>query len=108
MDTVTQVDLSQLPEEDGLEIEQRQAKVDCEPLEIAVLTSGKLLIMPESVYADFPGVKGFAVTREGERIVLTPLKPAKVTLEDIQQRIADLGITEQDVADAVQWARGRR
>lgn len=46
MDTVTQVDLSQLPEENDSEIEQRQAKVDCEPLEIAVLTSGKLLIMP--------------------------------------------------------------
>ena len=108
MDTVTRVDLSQLPEENDSEIEQRQAKGDCEPPEIAVLTSGRLLVMPESVYADFPGVKGFAVTREGERIVLTPIKPAKVTLEDIQQHVADLGITEQDVADAVQWARGRR
>ena len=107
MDSVGRGDLAGVVE-DGLEMDQAQAAGAGEAPEIAVLTSAQLLVMPAWVYADFPGVKGFAVTREGERIVLTPIKPAKVTLEDIQQHIAELGITEEDVAEAVQWARGRR
>ena len=85
-----------------------QTSENCEPPVIAILTSGKVLIIPESVYADFPGVKGFTVAREAGRIILTPIPPEPVALEEIQQHLAAQGLTEQDIADAVKWARGQK
>lgn len=92
---------------DRVKVAPSQASVDYEPPALAILTSGKLLLIPESVYADFPGVKGFQVTREPGRIVLTPLPPEPVALEEIHRHIAAQGVTEQDVAAAVKWARGQ-
>ena len=47
----------------------------------------------------------FEIHVEDERIVLTPVRDS--TMEYIWAKIEALGITEQDVADAVEWARGR-
>ena len=47
----------------------------------------------------------FEIHVEGERIVLTPVRDS--AMETIWAKIEALGITEQDVADAVEWARGR-
>ena len=47
----------------------------------------------------------FEATVEDGRIVLTPYEIT--TIEEIQAKIAALGITEDDVAYAVEWARGR-
>ena len=92
---------------DRVKVAPSQAPVDYEPPAIAILTTGKVLIIPESVYADFPGVKGFTVAREAGRIILTPLPPEPVTLEEIHRQLAAQALTEQDVADAVKWARGQ-
>ena len=92
---------------DMMALAPSQASENCEPPTIAILTSGKLLIIPESVYAGFPGVKGFEVSREAGRIILTPIPPEPVTLEEIHRQLAAQGVTEQDVADAVKWARGQ-
>ena len=112
MDTVAEgeFDRSQLLPEDGLKLEPSETPEDSKPPEpeIAILTSGKLLIIPESVYDDFPGVKGFKVDREKGRIVLTPIPPSDATIDEIRRHIAAQGITEQDVTDAVKWARARR
>ena len=74
--------------------------------EVVILTAGKQLTLPDSIAADFPGVDCFALVSEGERIVLTPLQPTPI--EEIHRHTANRGITEQDVADAVKWARGQR
>ena len=92
---------------DRVKVAPSQAPGDYESPTLAILTSGKLLLIPESVYADFPGVKGFEVTREAGRIVLTPLPPEPVALEEIHRHIAAQGVTEPDVAAAVKWARGQ-
>lgn len=92
---------------DRVKVAPAQAPEDYEPPALAILTSGKLLIIPESVYADFPDVKGFQVTREAGRIVLTPIPPEPVALEEIHRHIAAQGVTEQDVAEAVKWSRGQ-
>ena len=47
----------------------------------------------------------FEVAVENGRIVLTPYEIT--TIEEIQAKLAALGITEDDVAYAVEWARGR-
>ena len=91
-----------------IELAPSQTPENCEPPTIAILTTGKALIIPESVYDDFPGVNGFKVDREAGRIILTPLPPDPVTLEEIRQQLAAQALTEQVVADAVKWARGQK
>ena len=43
------------------------------------------------------------VTVEGGRIVLTPVRVQKA--QAVREKLEQLGITEQDVEDAVAWAR---
>ena len=45
----------------------------------------------------------FDVTVEGGRIVLTPVRVQKA--QAVREKLEQLGITEQDVEDAVAWAR---
>ena len=70
---------------------------------LAKLTSGNQLTLPTAVLADFPGTEHFDVTSENGRIVLTPVRvnPA----DAVRARLADTGLSEADVADAVAWAR---
>ena len=43
------------------------------------------------------------VTEENGRIVLTPVRVNRA--DAVRAKLAELGITETDVADAVAWAR---
>ena len=74
------------------------------PLYARVMAKDRLAI-PESVLADFPGTEHFRVRCEDGRIILTPVQ---VSAGDaVRSKLKSMGITEQDVADAVAWARGR-
>ena len=69
------------------------------------MMSGNRINLPEELVRDFPGAGYFDVTKENGRIVLTPVP--KMNIDDIRKKLADRGITEADIADAVRWARGR-
>ena len=71
---------------------------------IAKLTSKNQLTLPKSVLAACEGVTYFDVTGENGRIVLTPVRINRANA--VRAKLADLGITEDDAADAVSWARG--
>ena len=90
MNTKTQIDPAQLP------------PTAADP-EVAILTTGNQLILPDSLVAAHPEVTGFEVVDEGARIVLIPIAPG--SLKDAWAQIAAQNLTEQDLADAVQWAR---
>ena len=70
---------------------------------LAKLTSKNQLTLPKAVLACCPGTKYFDVTQESGRIVLTPVRIHRA--DSVRARLAELGITEDDVADAVAWAR---
>lgn len=72
---------------------------------LAKKTSKNQLTLPKEVVKDFPGVEYFSVRSEGGRIVLEPFVQGRA--DQVRQKLAELGIEEQDVADAVAWARGR-
>jgi hypothetical protein len=73
---------------------------------LAKLTSRNQRTLPKAVVVQFPGARHFEVRAETGRIVLVP---AKVTsLERVWRKIESLGITEKDVAGAVQWARKQK
>ena len=61
------------------------------------------ITLPKAIVSRFPGVEYFEVTAERDRIILAPVKHSRIN--EVWDKLEKLGITEQDVADAVQWAR---
>lgn len=74
---------------------------------LARKTSKNQLTLPKEVVGIFPGVDLFDATVENNRIILTPVKitPLEVSLESIRKKMTALGINDNDVAEAVKWAR---
>ena len=70
---------------------------------LAKLTSKNQLTLPKAVISDFDGTEYFDVTNENGRIVLTPVRVNRA--DAVRAKLAEVGITEADVADAVAWAR---
>jgi len=69
------------------------------------------ITIPKKVMEKFDGVEYFnAEVRDGV-IILEPLEisPRKdIRLEKVRKKIADLGLTERDIENAVKWARKKR
>jgi len=74
---------------------------------LARKTSKNQLTLPKEVVSNFPGIDLFDASVEDNRIVLTPVRitPVAVSLDIIRKKMELLGISEDDVAEAVQWAR---
>ncbi|MYE53875.1 MAG: AbrB/MazE/SpoVT family DNA-binding domain-containing protein [Chloroflexi bacterium] len=70
---------------------------------IARMTDRNELTIPESIASEFEGIEYFDITKESGRLVLTPVQLTGI--ERVWQKIEERGITEQDIADAVKWAR---
>jgi hypothetical protein len=70
---------------------------------LAKLTVKNQLTLPKAVVTQFKGVEHFDVSTDGSSITLKPLRRSR--LEEIQDKLARLGITEQDVTDAIAWTR---
>jgi hypothetical protein len=70
---------------------------------LAKLTVKNQLTLPKALLTQFKGVEYFDVSVEGESLRLKPLKMSRV--EEAWDKLEELGITEQDVTDAVEWAR---
>lgn len=67
------------------------------------LTSKNQLTLPKSIISEFPGIEYFDVTKEDGRIVLTPVNITQT--DTIRTKLAELGVTETDVTEAIAWAR---
>jgi hypothetical protein len=70
---------------------------------LAKKTSKNQITLPKSVVTRFGGVDYFDVSTDGESIVLRPLRPSRA--DEVRARLAKMGISEDDVQDAVEWAR---
>ena len=70
---------------------------------LAKLTSKNQLTLPKAIVADFQDAKYFDVTQENGRIVLTPVRLTRA--DAVRAKLAELGMGEADVAEAVAWAR---
>lgn len=74
---------------------------------LARKTSKNQLTLPKEIVGNFPGIDLFDATVENNRIVLTPVKitPVELSLDSIRKKMKLLGIKEENVDEAVQWAR---
>jgi hypothetical protein len=70
---------------------------------LAKLTVKNQLTLPKAVASRFSGVEYFDVSTDGTAITLKPLQRSRI--EEVWAHLEKLGITEQDVSDAVAWAR---
>ena len=72
---------------------------------LAKLTSGNQLTLPNSVISRFRDTEYFVVSEESGRIVLTPVRATRV--DAIRRKLAEAGLADADVAEAIAWARRR-
>ncbi len=70
---------------------------------LAKMTSKNQLTLPKSVVSQFPGSQYFEVSTEYGRIILEPVNTKP--LSAVREKLESLGISEDDVGDAVKWSR---
>ena len=70
---------------------------------LSKLTSKNQLTLPKSVISDFPGIEYFDVIKDKGRIVLTPVNIAQA--ETVRAKLTELGVTEDDITEAIAWVR---
>jgi hypothetical protein len=70
---------------------------------LAKMTVKNQLTLPKAVASRFAGIEYFEVSTDGSAITLKPLRPSR--LDEVRAKLDQLGITEQDITDAVAWAR---
>ena len=70
---------------------------------LAKMTVKNQITLPKAVVTRFKGVEYFEVSSDGDSITLRPLQLSR--LDEVRAKLEQLGITEQDVADAIAWAR---
>jgi len=70
---------------------------------LAKLTSKNQITLPKAAVSSVDAAEYFDVSVENGRIVLTPVRIQKA--QAVREKLEKLGITEQDVPDAVAWAR---
>ena len=70
---------------------------------LAKLTSKNQLTLPKSVTNVVGAVEYFEVQAKGGQIILTPVRIQRA--DSVRAKLAELDIAEQDIADAVAWAR---
>jgi hypothetical protein len=72
---------------------------------LAKMTARNRITLPKEVLSRFAEVEYFDVSTDGASITLKPMP--RNGLNKVWAHIERLGITEQDVSDAVVWARER-
>ena len=70
---------------------------------LAKLTSKNQITLPKAVVSSVDVAEYFDVTVENGRIILTPVRIQQA--QAVREKLEKLGITEQDVEDAIAWAR---
>ena len=76
---------------------------------LAKRTYKNQVTIPQGVIKDFPGVEYFDVLKRGREIVLIPVDvQSSQGLEEIRDKMQALQISEEDVKEAVKWARKKR
>ena len=72
---------------------------------LAKVTSKNQLTLPKAILQQIGEVEYFDVQADENKIVLTPMKI--YSAEKVRGKLQDLGITENDITDAISFARQR-
>ncbi len=70
---------------------------------LAKITSKNQLTLPKSITSELGPVEYFEVEIRNGQVVLTPVRIQRA--DAVRAKLAELGLTEEDIDDAVDWAR---
>ena len=70
---------------------------------LAKLTAKNQLTLPKSITREIGDTEYFEVRVEDGQIILTPVKIQRA--DAVRAKLTALDVSEQDIADAVAWAR---
>jgi bifunctional DNA-binding transcriptional regulator/antitoxin component of YhaV-PrlF toxin-antitoxin module len=70
---------------------------------LAKMTVKNQLTLPKAIATRFGGVEYFDVSTDGVSITLRPLQRSRAN--EVWDKLEELGIVEEDIADAIEWAR---
>lgn len=70
---------------------------------LAKMTSKNQLTLPKSITAAVGAVEYFDVETRNGQIILTPVRIQRG--DAVRAKLAELNLQEQDISDAVAWAR---
>lgn len=70
---------------------------------LAKLTAKNQLTLPKAVTEAVGATDYFEVETRNGQIILTPVRIQRA--DAVRTKLAELALTEQDIADAVTWAR---
>ena len=72
---------------------------------LAKITAKNQLTLPKSITNELGPVEYFDVEIQNGQVVLTPVRIQRA--DAVRAKVAELGLTEQDISDAVAWVRKR-
>ncbi len=77
---------------------------------LAKKTSKNQITLPMEIVKALPDAEYFDVSIKDNTIRLMPVKitPVPSSLDSVREKMKKLGLTEKDVGEAIQWARGRK
>ena len=70
---------------------------------LAKMTSKNQITLPKAVTAQISNTEYFEVAVDANRIILTPVRVQKA--DAVRAKLALLNISQEDVTDAIAWAR---
>ena len=73
---------------------------------LAKRTAKNQVTLPKAIVQAVGDADYYDVSTENGRIILTPVRIQKA--DAVRTKLAELGITEDDVQDAIIWARNQR
>ncbi|MCK5419534.1 MAG: AbrB/MazE/SpoVT family DNA-binding domain-containing protein [Desulfobacterales bacterium] len=74
---------------------------------LAKMTSKNQITIPKKIIAQLPDVEYFEVELKDGVVMLKPLKTYDTSLERIRTKVKKLGLQENTVKEAIEWARSK-
>ena len=74
---------------------------------LAKMTSKNQITIPKKIIEQLPDVDYFEVKLKDGVVMLKPLKIYDTSLENIRTKIKKLGLKENTVKEAIEWARSK-
>ena len=71
------------------------------------LSSKNQVTVPRKILAQMPATQYLEVEWKDGAIVMKPVAVVETNLEQIRDKVKRLGLNENSVAEAIQWARSR-
>jgi bifunctional DNA-binding transcriptional regulator/antitoxin component of YhaV-PrlF toxin-antitoxin module len=75
---------------------------------LAKITSKNQITIPKKIIDKIPDVKHFDIKFEDGVVVLKPIKFFDTNLDQVRSKIKKLGLKEDSVAEAIEWAKAKK